>query len=229
MARQPVARKAEKNRWSRWQRALAQIVDPGLVKDPEVRELASQSSSLYRARCDELPCGGPTVSGLIAEGARSTVLSARYAHKALELGLDTPDGQKAMELSMKLGVRAERTALAAYDMSLKLGALRGVSTDSPHAVAAQLFGSPANDTATSQRPANPAESQGWHRMDRPVTVDAEPVDPGGVPGCASPTPQSGLTPGGGGVAGAPSSSKPDLANTGQVTRTYPRLSEDDAW
>lgn len=102
-----------------WKRAIRSLAGPG-ISDPELHALAGDAGSLYRARLGELPHQGATVSAIVAEGARSSVLSARFAAKALELGLDTDAGMKALELSMRLGQRAERTSITALDVATKL-------------------------------------------------------------------------------------------------------------
>jgi hypothetical protein len=101
-----------------WKRAIGQLAGSELA--PELRQLAGDAGSLYRARLGELPHQGPTVSSLVAEGARSSVLSARFAARAFELGLDTDAGRAALETSMRLGQRAERTSISAIDIAVRL-------------------------------------------------------------------------------------------------------------
>jgi hypothetical protein len=101
-----------------WKRALGKLAGDELA--PELRQLAGDAGSLYRARLAELPHQGPTVSSLVAEGARSSVLSARFAARAFELGLDTDAGRAALETSMRLGQRAERTSISAIDIASRL-------------------------------------------------------------------------------------------------------------
>jgi hypothetical protein len=102
-----------------WKRAIRELAGPNFT-DPELKGLAGDAGSLYRARLAELPHVGPTVSAIVAEGARSSVLSARFAARALELGLDTQEGQRALEMSMRLGQRAERTSVSALDLATRL-------------------------------------------------------------------------------------------------------------
>jgi hypothetical protein len=68
----------------------------------------------------ELPCEGPTVSALVAEGARSTVLSTHLAARALAVGIETAKGRALLDARMKLVQRAERTAVTAYDLAQRL-------------------------------------------------------------------------------------------------------------
>jgi hypothetical protein len=200
------------SRFTRAQRALSKLVTPTIIKDAEIRELAGQASALYRARIEELIYETPTVSALIAEGSRSFVLSARYAHRAMELGLDTAEGRIALELSMKLGARAERTSISALDLSARLAQWAMLDEANPHDAAAALFAAPANENGTpaSQQDAKPAKAKGRQGMRRPVVVDGQDVDDEADPARtqvaqSGPPPSFGLTPGEGGVLGAPRS------------------------
>jgi hypothetical protein len=106
-----------------WQQAIRRLAHSQL-DDPELRGLANDAGSLFRARLHELPDRGPTISALVAEGARSSVLSARFAARAVEIGLDTDDGRRALELSMRLGQRAERSSVTALDVATRLAEAR---------------------------------------------------------------------------------------------------------
>lgn len=102
-----------------WRKALVQLAGPNVV-GPEVQKLASESATLYRARLAELAHQGPTVSALVAEGARSSVLSSHLAARALAVGVETAKGRALLDLSMKLGQRGERTSVSAYDLAQRL-------------------------------------------------------------------------------------------------------------
>lgn len=102
-----------------WKRAITRLAGPH-VKGPELHAIAGDAGSLFRAWLAELPHDGPTVSAIVAEGSRSAVLSAHLAARALEVGLETAKGRALLELSVKLGQRAERTAVTAYDLSQRL-------------------------------------------------------------------------------------------------------------
>jgi hypothetical protein len=105
-----------------WKRAIARLAGSALA--PEHRRLAGDAASLYRAVLAELPHGGPLVSPLVAEHSRCAVLAPRFAERALELGLDTEAGRAALEVSMRLGQRAERVAISMLDLSTKLADAR---------------------------------------------------------------------------------------------------------
>lgn len=100
-----------------WKRAIRELAGP--LAEAEVRQLSGDAGSLLRATLSTLPYQGPLVTPLVAENARSTVLAARFAARALELGLDSKAGREALELSMRLGQRAERTAVTAWDLATR--------------------------------------------------------------------------------------------------------------
>jgi hypothetical protein len=56
----------------------------------------------------------------VAARARAAVLAARFARKAAEVGLDTPEGAKALAQSVSLDQRAERLAVTSLDISARL-------------------------------------------------------------------------------------------------------------
>lgn len=103
-----------------WRASIAKMVGRDLKG--EVEPLARESWRMFRALLSELPHSGAQVSALVASRARSAVLSARFAAKAAEFGLDSPEGMKALDLSMKLDARAERLAVTAIDIATKLAA-----------------------------------------------------------------------------------------------------------
>ena len=88
----------------------------------EVEALAREAFALFKGFLRELPSDGASVRALVASRARAAVLSARYGHRAAEIGLDTPDGRAAMDLSIKLDQRAERLAVTSLDVAIKLAA-----------------------------------------------------------------------------------------------------------
>jgi hypothetical protein len=130
-----------------WQAAIRRLAQRELA-DPELRGIANDSGSLFRARLAELPDNGATVSALVAEGSRSSVLSARFAARAIEVGLDTDDGRRALEMSMRLGQRAERSSVTALDMAQKL--------------------------AEARRQAEPSWIEQWQRQSGDQTHDSRP-------------------------------------------------------
>lgn len=109
-----------------WKRALARLSHAEL-SDAELKPLLGDSASLFRAQLAELPNTGAIVSTVVAEGSRSAVLSAYCAARALEVGIETEKGGRLLELSVKLGQRAERTAVTAYDLSQRLAAAEPVA------------------------------------------------------------------------------------------------------
>jgi hypothetical protein len=114
----------------------------------DAEPLARESFRMYQALLAELPHTGAQVSSLVAARARSAVLSARYAARAAELGLDTEDGMAALDLSMKLDARAERLAVTALDIATKLAtASRKRKPQDAHAAALEAFGEPAGKDA----------------------------------------------------------------------------------
>lgn len=92
----------------------------GRQLEGEAPVLGRQCQRLYRALLRSLPSDGPPVRVLVAAQARSAILSARFATKAAELGLDTDEGRAALDMSVKLDQRAERLAISSADLATKL-------------------------------------------------------------------------------------------------------------
>lgn len=111
----------------------------------EARDLGRAAWRLYRALLRDLPSDGPQVRVHVASQARSAVFAARYAERAAELGFDTDDGRKALELSAKLDQRAERAGVVALDIAVamaKAERTRRLRAIDVHAEAAKAFGDP---------------------------------------------------------------------------------------
>lgn len=102
-----------------WRRAIAQLAS-GHVATAEQAKLAGDSGSLYRATLSTLPYQGPLTNPIAADNARSAVLSAHLASAALAAGVTTAKGRQLLELSLKLGQRAERTAVTLLDLTTRL-------------------------------------------------------------------------------------------------------------
>jgi hypothetical protein len=102
-----------------WRRAVAQL-STGLVPTAEQAKLAGDSGTLYRATLAVLPCESPLTNPIAAEHARSAVLSTHFAAAALEAGVTTVKGKRLLEMSLKLGQRAERTAVSLLDLTTRL-------------------------------------------------------------------------------------------------------------
>jgi hypothetical protein len=90
------------------------------AEGPDVERLYRETLVQFRAELRQMPSQAPQVQRELAARARWSVLSARYATRAAELGLDTPKGQKAMALAMQLDQRAERRLVTATDISERL-------------------------------------------------------------------------------------------------------------
>jgi hypothetical protein len=102
---------------------LKQIIKRHLGKDATddtVSLLFAETKSMFLALVKAVDSTAPQVQDTLARRARWGVLSAHYALLAAELGLDTPDGQKALEMALKLDARAERLDVTAIDLANKL-------------------------------------------------------------------------------------------------------------
>lgn len=97
----------------------------------EVESLASEAYSLAKAFLAELPSDGPGVRALVVARARATVMAARFAHRAWELGPDTLEGAKATETSLKYDQRAERLAVTSLDIATRLARRKPDGGDAP--------------------------------------------------------------------------------------------------
>ncbi len=82
---------------------------------------------LFRACKAAVGNDAPQVQDTLAQCARWSVLSAHYALRAVELGLETEEGQRRVELAIKLDQRVERLDVTAIDLADRLG------TDAPQA------------------------------------------------------------------------------------------------
>lgn len=102
-----------------WRRAIAQLAS-GQASTAEQAKLAGDSGTLYRATLATLPCEGPLTNPIAAEHARTAVLSAHFAGAALAAGVTTVRGRQLLELSLKLGQRAERTAVTLLDLTTRI-------------------------------------------------------------------------------------------------------------
>lgn len=121
-----------------WRAAIRKMVGRDLKGD-DAEPLARESFRMYQALLAELPHTGAQVSSLVAARARSAVMSARYAARAAELGLDSVEGMRALEVSMRLDARAERLCVTAIDVSTKLAAADRKGNRSVAALHAQIL------------------------------------------------------------------------------------------
>jgi hypothetical protein len=91
----------------------------------EVEQLYRETMIQFRACLADLPSNDAAeVQDLTARRARWSVLSARYAAKAAEVGLFTEEGAKLIDVALKLDARAERLAVTARDEAERVHAAR---------------------------------------------------------------------------------------------------------
>jgi len=100
----------------------------------EVEQLYRETMVQFRACLADLPASDAAeVQDLTARRARWSVLSARFASKAAEVGLFTEQGAKLIDVALKLDARAERLAVTARDEAERVHATRpgSATTDAP--------------------------------------------------------------------------------------------------
>lgn len=89
----------------------------------EVESLYRDTKQLYGALLQDLPANhAAEVQDLVARRARWSVLSARFAAKAAEVGLFADGSRGLLEMALKLDARAERLAVTARDEAERLAA-----------------------------------------------------------------------------------------------------------
>jgi len=88
--------------------------------DEEVQGLYRETRIQFLAELNRMPSKSPQVQRDLCARARWSALSARYAASATALGLDTPEGMKALDTAMKLDARAERLGVTALDIAERL-------------------------------------------------------------------------------------------------------------
>lgn len=87
----------------------------------EVEQLYRDTMVLFRGCLAALPSSDAVeVQDLTARRARWSILSARFAAKAAEVGLFTEEATKLLEMALKLDARAERLAVTARDEAERL-------------------------------------------------------------------------------------------------------------
>lgn len=109
------------------------------VTSEQAQELTRDTLALFKALRRSVPNDAPQVQDTLARRARWSVLSAWYALHALELGLGTEAGAKALEMSLKLDARAERLDVTALDLATRLDS--GESSANPLLDAIEAAGS----------------------------------------------------------------------------------------
>lgn len=90
------------------------------VDDEDVQALYRETRIQFLAELGRMPSKAPQVQRDLCARARWSALSARYAASATALGLDTPEGMKALEMALKLDARAERLGVTAQDIAERL-------------------------------------------------------------------------------------------------------------
>lgn len=109
-------------------RALKAIIKRHLGKEATgetAEQLAKETLMLFRACKTAVGSDAPQVQDTLARRARWSVLSAHYALRAVELGLETEEGQRCLELALKLDTRVERLDVTAIDLADRLRAEAG--------------------------------------------------------------------------------------------------------
>lgn len=104
-------------------RKLKSIIRRHLGKDAAgeaVEVLFAETKQIFQALVKAVGSDAPQVHDTLARRARWGVLSAHYALKAVELGLDTEQGQACLDLALKLDQRAERLDVTALDLANRL-------------------------------------------------------------------------------------------------------------
>jgi hypothetical protein len=110
---------------------------------PEVERLFRETKEIFSALVRAVGSSKPQVQDTLARRARWGVLSAHYAIRAAELGLETEDGKACLELALKLDQRVERLDVTALDLANRLG---GDEPSNPNEeVAAQFTRKPPKD------------------------------------------------------------------------------------
>lgn len=95
------------------------------ARTEEVEQLYRDTMVMFRGCLVALPANDAVeVQDLTARRARWSVLSARFAAKAAEVGLFTEEGARLLDMAMKLDARAERLAVTARDEAERLAVTR---------------------------------------------------------------------------------------------------------
>lgn len=85
-----------------------------------VEALFKETKEIFQALVRSVGSSAPAVQDTLARRARWGVLSAHYALRAIELGLESKEGQACLELALKLDQRTERLDVTALDLANKL-------------------------------------------------------------------------------------------------------------
>jgi len=104
-------------------RKLKAIIRRHLGKDgtgEAIETLFAETKQIFSALVKAVGSDAPQVQDTLARRARWGVLSAHYALRAVDLGLETDAGQACLELALKLDQRAERLDVTALDLANRL-------------------------------------------------------------------------------------------------------------
>lgn len=126
-----------------------------------VEQLYRETRDIFRACLRTVGSQAPQVQDTLARRARWGVLSAHYALRAAELGLETDAGQKCLDLALKLDARAERLDVTALDLAERLPDPKPVGQQYPWLVPA---------SASQQAPDAPDDTE--------ATPEAESAEEG---------------------------------------------------
>jgi hypothetical protein len=94
------------------------------VGDSKQARLARDIGVMYRELLRPLPFVDAQVRAQVATQAQCAVTGARCMSEAVEAGVETPAGQRLLELAAKLQQQACRAGVVAVDLSSKLHALQ---------------------------------------------------------------------------------------------------------
>jgi hypothetical protein len=108
-------------------RAVKVMLKRQLGKDAteeNVQRLYRDTRTLFLAELAKMPDRSPAVQRDLASRARWSALSAWYATRAAELGLDSPAGLALIDVSLKCDARAERLGITALAISERLAKVK---------------------------------------------------------------------------------------------------------
>lgn len=101
-------------------RIIKRYLGEGSANSEVVEQLTKDTLHLFAAFRRAIGSDAPQVQDTIARRARWGVLSAHYALRAAEVGLGTEEGDRLLEMALKLDARAERLDVTALDLANRL-------------------------------------------------------------------------------------------------------------
>jgi hypothetical protein len=123
-------------------RIIRRYLGEGAGTSEQLVALTNDTLALFKAFKRALGCDAPQVQDTVARRARWGVLSAWYALRAAELGLETDAGMAALEMALKLDARAERLDVTSIDLAQRLGSSPDEQTN-PLLAAIEAAGEPS--------------------------------------------------------------------------------------